>query len=365
MAKHMVFEKCPNADVAAEVREFKTIDIVKRLGVISPNHIHLKNYPIANPVSAFNASCLVDLSSNTVYVYARIILGYYMYVSAIALMEIPLDDVLSGSVSFCHYPAAIVLYPSIRYDIWGTEDPRVQEINGRVYMLYAGRTISYFNPAVRRERTLPILVMCQESRQCVKIGAIVLKKGLRELTISDKDAVLLDVGEQDWVFVLHRPHLINERHYLTASIIPRAALEPSGSVKEIEVHNTKVVLEPAKFELKLGWATPPVVLGPNEYLILIHGVDKEIECYRAFAALLRYDKDLGLRVVAVTPCYILEPRMMYEVYGDRPFVVFPCGMCRIGKSELLVVYGAADYVIGFGLINMDDLMALLDKGRLE
>ncbi|NPA99798.1 MAG: glycosidase, partial [Crenarchaeota archaeon] len=42
----MVFDKCPNADAACEVREFKSVDVVRRLGVIPPNHIHLKNYPI-------------------------------------------------------------------------------------------------------------------------------------------------------------------------------------------------------------------------------------------------------------------------------------------------------------------------------
>ncbi len=361
----MVFEKCVNADHVCEIREFKCVDVVRRLGVIPPHHIHLKNYPIATPVSAFNASCIIDETSNMVMIYARIILGYYMYVSAIALLEVPLDDVLTGAVSFSHYPATIVIYPSIRYDIWGTEDPRVQMVNDRVFMIYSGRTISYFNPSIRRERTLPVLAYCQDFKKCTKIGVFVLRRGLRELTISDKDAVILDVGETEWIYLLHRPHMMNEVHYLTVSQVPRSQLTPGESFREIEVRNTRVVMEPAKFEYKLGWCTPPVKISENEHLVLVHGVDREIECYRAFAALLRYDKDTGLRVVAVTPYYILEPRMMYEVYGDRPFVVFPCGIARVGKNELLIVYGAADYVIGFGLASLDDLLSLLDKGRLE
>ncbi len=361
----MVFVKSPNADLASEVREFKTVDIVKRLGVLSPEHVHLKNYPIPRPVSIFNASCLVDQNSRVLYLYSRIIVGYYMYVSAIALVEIPLEDVLSGVVSFSHYPATIVVYPSTRYDIWGTEDPRVQEVSGKVCMIYAGRTINYFNPVVRRERTLPVIAVSTDNRRFAKTGAIVLKRGLRELTISDKDAVLLDVGEPEWIYVLHRPHLMNEVHYLAASKVSRSILDQRGGVTEFEVVDTKVIMEPARFEYKLGWATPPVELRQNEYLVLIHGVDREMEGYRAFAAMLRYDKDVGLRVVSVTPYYILEPKMVYELYGDRPFVVFPCGVARVNKNELLTVYGAADFFVGFGLVNLDEVLSLLDKGRLE
>ncbi len=361
----MVFTKALNADIASEVREFKTIDIVRRLGVLSPEHVHLKNYPVPRPVSIFNASCLVDQDNGMLYLYSRIIVGYYMYVSAIAFVEIPLEDILSGAVSFSHYPATIVVYPSTRYDIWGTEDPRVQRIGDRIYMVYAGRTINYFNPVIRRERTVPVIALGIDSKRFVKTGIIVFKRGLRELTISDKDAVLLDVCEPEWIYVLHRPHLMNEVHYLVASKVSRSLLEHRNNLVEFEVTDTKVIMEPAKFEHKLGWATPPVELRQGEYLVLLHGVDKEMEGYRAFAAMLRYDKDTGLRPISVTPCYILEPRMVYEVYGDRPFVVFPCGLCRVSKNELLVVYGAADFFVGFGLINIDELLSLLDKGRLE
>jgi len=361
----MVFSRSPNADVVPEIREFKTVDIVKRLGVLSPEHVHLKNYPVPRPISIFNASCIVDQDSGVLYLYSRIIVGYYMYVSAIALVEIPLEDVLSGAVSFSHYPATIVVYPSTKYDIWGTEDPRVQKIDDRIYMVYAGRTINYFNPVVRRERTLPVVASGLDTRKFTKIGVIVLKRGLRELTVSDKDAVLLDVGESDWIYVLHRPHLMNEVHYLVASKVPRSLLESRGTLTEFEVADTRVIMEPAKFELKLGWATPPVELKQGEYLVIIHGVDKEMEGYRAFAATLRYDKDIGLRVTSVTPYYILEPRMVYEIYGDRPFVVFPCGIAKVSKNDLLIVYGAADFFVGFGLIHLDEIMSLLDKGRLE
>ncbi|MEM4101061.1 MAG: glycosidase, partial [Desulfurococcaceae archaeon] len=61
--------------------------------------------------------------------------------------------------------------------------------------------------------------------------------------------------------------------------------------------------------------------------------------------------------------YIMEPRTPYEVYGDRPFTVFPCG-AQIVDDKVIVAYGAADYLVGFGAIDLAELMSALEKGRV-
>ena len=75
--------------------------------------------------------------------------------------------------------------------------------------------------------------------------------------------------------------------------------------------------------------------------------------------------DEGFVPVAVTPTYILEPKTPYEEYGDRPYVVFPCGLVKVSRDEAVVIYGASDYSVVFGLIDLNELMAHLDEGRIE
>jgi len=59
----------------------------------------------------------------------------------------------------------------------------------------------------------------------------------------------------------------------------------------------------------------------------------------------------------------MEPKTPYELYGDRPLTIFPSGS-QVVDGKLIVSYGAADYMIGFGVIELSDLFTALDKGRL-
>lgn len=60
----------------------------------------------------------------------------------------------------------------------------------------------------------------------------------------------------------------------------------------------------------------------------------------------------------------MEPRELYEVYGDRPLVVFPCGLIRI-DDKAIVIYGAADFVIGFGELDINEVLGILEKVKGE
>ncbi len=358
-----MFRKTENINEISRKRELKTHDIVKRLSVISPNRVHLKNYPIDNPVSIFNPALIVR--EETAYIYARIILGYFMYVSAIVRLEVPLDDIYSSIASISHYPCSFIVNPSTKYDIWGTEDPRITEIDNKLYMTYVGRTINYFNPAVRRERTLPVIAISENnSHRWSKKLVLVLPKDLRDFVVSDKDAFIIKTRNGE-ILVFHRPHLTDEKFYLLISKISVESLKPNESIKEVEVKNATIVLEALPEEHKLGWATPPIEIEPDTYLTLVHGVDKYIEGYRVFAALVKYDKDVGPRVIAVTPYYIMEPKTPYELFGDRPYTIFPCGLYRVDKDKALISYGAGDFVVGIAELDINEAMAILDKNRVE
>ncbi|WP_309492141.1 hypothetical protein [Candidatus Hecatella orcuttiae] len=355
-----MFKVSREAAKAGNLREFKTLDLVKRLGVITANRVHLKNYPVENPTTIFNPSLSVE--NETIRIYLRIVLGYFTYTSAVAMLEAGLSDIYEGYLSVSHYPVELILCPDSEYDFWGIEDPRVYRIDDKLMMTYCGRTVNYFNPAIRVERTLPITAVSKDLKNWRKNYVFRLTKEIRKQVVSDKDAFLLKTKKRE-LFLFHRPHLTDENFYLAVSKVPIDILEKTDSgLSEVVVTETTVLMNPASFEAKLGWATPPVEVGGGEYLLLVHGVDRRFEGYRVFAVLLSCEEEV--RLTAVTPHYIMEPKMSYELYGERPYTVFPCGIQK-AANRLLVTYGAADSAVGVGEIEIDKLLPILDRHRLK
>ena len=348
---------------ASSKRVAEVNDIVVRAGVISPDRVILHNYPINNPISVFNPT--IHDGGDYLHVYARIILGYYMYVSSIIEVKVPWDDILYGYVDMNSYSGDIVVYPTTKYDVWGTEDPRVSEINGRLYMTYTGRSINYFNPHIRRNRTLPVTaVFDKESKKWVKKYVFIPSSKVFGEVVSDKDAFLYQTNGYTYLF--HRPHLSDDTFHLLISTV-KLPEDKSGDerVYEVVVDNAKTVLLTPYFESKIGWASPPIPLNGygDKVLVLLHGVDRDSVVYRVFAAELTLKKD-EIVVEAITPNYIMEPRTPYEVVGDRPLTIFPCGATRFNKKHILITYGAGDYMVGFGIVELNVLRGELDKGRI-
>ncbi len=338
-----------------EVRRPETKDIAKRLGILSPERIFLKNYPRRFPVTAFNASFLLGSRGEELMVYTRIILGYYKYVSAIAYLEIKVEDLYEGYVNYSHYPAEIIIGPDTKTDMWGCEDPRAQYFNGQVAMVYTGRTCFYFSHR-KTERTVPILAISEDGiRRWSKVAYFTLPWPLRSYLVSNKDAVLLQTTDK--VFLLHRPHLENFPPSLWYGEINKESLATAmqtAEVPEILLERNCILALPAEFEERIGWNTAPIKVGEDEYLVLAHGKGLD-EVYRVFAILLKYDGG-NLVISGVTPYYIMEPRTPYEKYGDRPYVVFPCGAQRYG-DKLLITYGASDSFIGFAEVDLNELLS--------
>ncbi|MNN90454.1 hypothetical protein D3C81_2084040 [compost metagenome] len=79
---------------------------------------------------------------------------------------------------------------------------------------------------------------------------------------------------------------------------------------------------------------------------------------------LEYSRNEGIIVKAVTPTYIMEPKLLYEIFGDRPYTIFSCGLWRLSRDKILISYGAGDYMIGLGEIDLNELLGILDKGRI-
>ncbi len=348
--------KAHGLDEATKLRRFDTKDLARRLGAISPDRIFINGFPARSPAAAFNPG--LGLDGDYLVLYPRIVVGYYKYVSAIVEVRIPLSDVVSGTASANVYASNLAVLPSTEYDFWGAEDPRVYRINDLEVMTYTGRTSRYFSSEI--ERTLPITAVRIDG---VWRRVIVHKPppGLGSVK-TDKNAFLVETGGS--LFLFHRPET-GKRYQMLASKLPYKVLSllelpPSEPDSAVPLTSWEVI-QRAAFEEKIGWATPPIPMRDG-LLVFLHGVDNRINAYRVFATLIEAGKD-GIVLKAVTPRYIMAPRENYEVYGDRPLTIFPCGAVEIDEG-ILVSYGAADYMIGLALIDVDDLLSELDLGRI-
>ncbi len=335
-------------DIPEVKRENKTKDIVKRTGVLSASNLHLTNYP-GKPVAIFNPGLLIEEDALTVY--ARMVTGYFMhpYSSAIVEFKIPIEEL--DEVSRKRYEGKLVIIPDTEYDMWGVEDPRATIVNGEKVLVYCGLTKRYYTEKVFRN--LPVAAVYKDGTW-KKIGAFKVK-GVK--VVGDKDAFL---AEMNGLKMFQRPTIRENgttRDLCVISEVPENIFETSEP-KEIETYNGTVPIDKEKFEYKIGWGTPPLKVGKDEYLLILHAADMDA-VYKAFAVLMN---DKG-KITAVTPHYIMEPQEIYEKYGDRPHVVFPTGIAQL-DDEIIIAYGAADSFIGIGKIDFSEIMSILDSNRV-
>ncbi len=334
-------------------RRYEVRDMVKRIAVITPDKVFLKGYPTRHPVSIFNPGAIVD--GDTLHLYARIAVGYFTYSSAIVKLSLPLNDLEKEEFNDV-YCATLSVVPDNRFDIWGVEDPRVYRLADRIMMTYCGRTVAYFDAKAKVERTLPITAWLDGERWR-KLCVFRMEEGMRRHVVSDKNAFLFK-GRAGYK-LFHRIHMADDdQFYLVISDVEGDPLSWDG-FRESILTNTRIVATAADFEEKIGWGTPPVKVN-NEYLVLLHGLERKGKSYNVFAALIDEEGE----ITAVTPYYIMAPKEIYELYGDRPYTVFPCG-CQIHRDRLIITYGAGDTFVGIGEVDLDELLEVLDFNRLR
>ncbi len=364
------FQKADGYYEAEEKRLYGTKDIIKRIKFLSRENIVLRDYPVKEPVSVFNPALFLE--DEHVYVYARIIIGYYLYISSIAEIVLDKNELLSNELFLSkRYNATIKITPDNRYDINGTEDPRIYTIDNKLLMTYCGRSINYY---YRRygglQFTAPLTAYSYKKDHhyvWVKKEVYYLTGDLKGYIIEDRDAFVVKSGNEYYLF--HRPTMIDGKQLLVVSRLPDYSKENNGvekkykEIKVVKAYNPVEVLPHAKFEIKNGWAMPPIRVKDGLFVAFIHGVDHEIEAYRLYAILLRISRH-EIAVEAVTPTYIMEPRLLPEIMGDRPYTIFPTGLWKLSKDEYLIAYGAGDHSVGIGLFNINDIYELLDAGRI-
>lgn len=251
------------------------------------------------------------------------------------------------------------------------EDPRLVEIEGKLYMTYVVTPTPSPPGAVRRRLGIP------RPREAITRIALARVEGdFRGFTrlgiitpygADERDTVLFPERIDGKYAVLHRPsNWIGPEYGTELPGIWFAYLEleldnlgnPSGG----RMYGHRLIMSP-----KEGWESSKIGPGPSPikteqgWLLIYHGVDKD-HVYRAGAALLDLREPWTL--IARTKEPILEPEEPYEVEGDVPRVVFPEGAVVI-DDRLLVFYGGADKVCCAASVRLDrlveELLALAGK----
>ena len=341
---------------ASTIRRPDVVDLAERRLFVKPEDLKLARGPTRRVAAAFNPA--IEVEGSRVRVHARIEVGYYTYASMIGGFTLDAGEILSGSLRRGEITVEPEIMPGDWVDFWGAEDPRYSEVDGEKLLVYTGRTLTYFAGEKAPGRTYPVVASPRRGGW-VKLGYITLPGGKDHMVISSKNAFLVKEGGE--VYAFHRVHDVTGRFHL---LVSRVSWPPGGGLSRIEARESWVVLEPQPFEDKIGWSTLVHGLkGERGYLALIHAVDATTPRYLLFAALIRLSSGKP-EVEAVTPTYIMAPREPEEVYGDRPYTIYPCGAWAI-DDQIIISYGAGDMAIGFASIKIDYLMSELDKGSLK
>jgi predicted GH43/DUF377 family glycosyl hydrolase len=223
---------------------------------------------------------------------------------------------------------------------YGIEDPRITLCGDEYMIVYTG--FSSHGPLVR-------LASTRDFETFARRGTL--------MPPEDKDAALFPRTFDGRFALIHRPVAVAPRQMAHIWLSWSPDLEFWG-------HHT--VLIPAR---EGGWwdankvgLGPPPLETERGWLLLYHGVRVTVagSIYRLGLALL--DLEHPERVLARSSEWIFGPQAPYELAGDVPAVVFPCGWALGDDGDTVYIYyGASDTSICIATASLAALLAWLDR----
>jgi predicted GH43/DUF377 family glycosyl hydrolase len=234
-------------------------------------------------------------------------------------------------------------HPALAYDgsrpeeEWGLEDPRITYVEELDRWIVTYTAFGPGGPGISLAET-------EDFRRFERLGLA--------MTPEDKNGVLLPrrVGG-DWV-LFHRPTSV---HGADIWLSRSPDLKRWGAPEHVLNRRPGGWWDSAR----MGIGPPPLET-EDGWLVVYHGVRETVAggLYRAGLALL--DLENPARVLRRSPEWILGPQALYEVTGDVPNVVFPCGMVHEPDTDrLLLYYGAADTSIGLATATCAEVLEYL------
>jgi predicted GH43/DUF377 family glycosyl hydrolase len=220
-------------------------------------------------------------------------------------------------------------------ELWGIEDPRLTWLEDQGVWAV---TYTAYSPA----GPLVSLASTPDFRTFTRLGPV--------MPPEDKNAALFPVRFGNRWAMLHRP---------VATVGPTGASIWISFSPDLRHWGDHRVLLPAR---QGGWwdarkigLSPPPLETPDGWLILYHGVRQTSagSIYRLGLALL--DREDPTRVLRRTDEWVFGPSETYELNGDVPGVVFPCGWILEG-DELRLYYGAADTAVALATASLSQVL---------
>lgn len=324
-------------------------DVFKRVLYILPQSIKVTSYVRSRPLASFNPGAIIK--GNDLLVFPRLIFDYYWYVSSIGLFKLSLKDILNGRGTIRELPTRIVIYPTNRYEVVrGCEDPRIHVINGKYYVLYTAvgpKPMPKYTPDVISDMPLyrasyQALAVLDEDLKL--ISKYYLKVG-NEVVPNWKDGSIIKAINSKSASMLLRP-LVSDVEANWRGVINLRDFS-------VELSSLEPVMVAEDWEFKVGWSTNTVRLSSNEYLVGWHAVLKSNFSYVEGLAIVDDSGDL-----LATTDYVLVPKGLNELFGDRPSVIFGCGLV-LTNEYVIWVGGVADYCIGVFKADLSKVLELM------
>jgi predicted GH43/DUF377 family glycosyl hydrolase len=236
--------------------------------------------------------------------------------------------------------------PGLLHESWGVEDPRLTRVDELDAWVIAYTSFGPGGPGLS-------LATTRDFRRVERLGMVRAPE--------DKNGALLSRRVGGDYILFHRPVT-----HLTA----RADIWLSRSK---DLHSWSAP-EPVMSARPGGWwdsarigIGPPPMETSEGWLLIYHGVRQTVAgaLYRAGLALL--DLDDPSRVLKRCAEWVLGPSEPYELVGDVPGVVFPCGLTQPpGSDEIRLYYGAADTTIALATASLPELLGfILEHGEAE
>ncbi len=222
---------------------------------------------------------------------------------------------------------------------WGVEDPRITRVDELDAWVIAYTSFSDGGPGVS-------LATTQDYQTVQRLG--------RARAPEDKNAALLPHRiDGRWV-MFHRP----------VTVVGHRAdvwLSRSTDLQTWSAPEPVMSARPGGWwdSARIGMGPPPLETSDG-WLVVYHGVRQTVSgaLYRVGLALL--DLDEPTTVLRRSSEWVLGPAETYELTGDVPGVVFPCGLVHDPDTdELRIYYGAADTCIGLATGSLPDVLDYL------
>ncbi len=296
--------------------------------------------------AVFNCSVLND--GKNIHMLYRAIGEYDQYISRIGYAS------SSDGFQFDRRPNIAIL-PTEDYEKHGMEDPRITQIDDKIFVTYV--VLSEY--VKNHPKIFSALAVTKNYEEFDKLGIITknFDNNKDVIFFPDKFNIGYDFSDSSSFLILHRPTSLSNPDYQ----ISRPSIWLSISNTESTLSNSVLLLKPEQDweELKVG-AGPSPIKTKEGWLLIYHGVSAD-KVYRAGAVLL--DLDDPRKVIARTKQPILEPEEGYEKIGDVNNVVFPTGTVLIDK-KIFLYYGGADRVCCVASANLDELVEHILKDSI-